>query len=400
MEEMLADTKNHCQPTQKLIRLYDAWGRGGAGLILSGHIMIDPTAMAAPADLLLSDDIGQFDEQIWHEWISLTKQNGAQFWFQINHPGRQLRKDVDVPAYGPSVVAMNMGRMSSMFGVPREMTEEHIQDVIHRFVRTAQKAEQLGVDGVQVHAAHGYLISSFLSPLSNQRKDRWGGSLENRSRLLFEVVKGIRKVVSPKFGVAVKINTADFQRGGFEEEDLFWVVQRLDRLGIDFVEVSGGNYESPAMAGHKQTQSTMAREAYFLKTAKALQDFSTMPIMVTGGIRHRETVDAVAESGDNFLVGVGTALGLIPDLVNRWERGEDPAPSVSKSWVLSDALSSAGKTMTVMCNLQLIANGWRTWHGLWPVLALLIAAVREQSGIKHYKRWAMPLLQKRNAELV
>jgi 2,4-dienoyl-CoA reductase-like NADH-dependent reductase (Old Yellow Enzyme family) len=152
------------------------------------------------------------------------------------------------PALAPSAVALEMGALSRQFAPPRAMTEADIEEVIARFIRSAELAERAGFSGVEIHAAHGYLLSQFLSPLSNRRDDRWGGSLHNRARLLLEIVQGVRATVSPTFAVAVKLNSADFQRGGFSPEDAR-VVEMLAPLGVDLVELSGGSYEAPAMTG-------------------------------------------------------------------------------------------------------------------------------------------------------
>lgn len=148
------------------------------------------------------------------------------------------------------------------------MTASDIADVERRFVTTAVLAERAGFTGVEIHAAHGYLLSQFLSPLSNRREDRWGGSLENRAWLLVDIVRGVRAAVSPAFAVAVKLNSADFQRGGFSPEDARAVVAMLAPLGVDLVELSGGSYEAPAMMGAARDGRTLAREAYFLEFAR------------------------------------------------------------------------------------------------------------------------------------
>jgi 2,4-dienoyl-CoA reductase-like NADH-dependent reductase (Old Yellow Enzyme family) len=170
-------------------------------------------------------------------------------WLQLSHPGRQVMKNMGQETWAPSPVALNLGSFSNMFGTPRAMTEQEIHEVIARFVKAAQIAEKTGFAGVQIHAAHGYLISQFLSPLTNQRDDDWGGPLENRARLLLETVAAVRGAVSPKFAVGVKLNSADFQRGGFDASEAKRVVEMLNDLSVDLVELSGGSYEAPAMQG-------------------------------------------------------------------------------------------------------------------------------------------------------
>jgi len=170
---------------------------------------------------------------------------------------------------------------------------------------------------VQIHAAHGYLLSQFLSPLTNLRRDRWGGSLENRARLLLEIVQGIRQQVGERFAVSVKLNSADFQRGGFSTDDAKAVVEMLNPLGVDLVELSGGSYEAPAMHGQARDGRTLAREAYFLEFAREIVSVARMPVMVTGGIRRYPVVEQVLGSGV-AVAGMATALAIDPDLPARW----------------------------------------------------------------------------------
>ncbi|SMR50250.1 unnamed protein product [Zymoseptoria tritici ST99CH_3D1] len=394
MQEGMANVAIHNQPSDAIVRLYEAWGTGGSGLILSGHVMLDPTALSSPGDILLAEDSGAFNEQLWRRWIATTQKDGAQFWFQVNHPGRQVQKGSGFPTYAPSEVALNMGAMSSAFEKPRAMTEDHIQDIIRRFTWTARKAEQLGASGVEIHAAHGYLISQFLNPNSNKRTDQWGGSLENRSRLLFEVVKAVRRETSGKFGVAVKINSSDFQKGGFTTEELLWVVEQLNTMGLDFLELSGGSYEQPAMSGFKgKAASTIAREAYFLEAAQELQATAKMPLMVTGGISHLSTLETVVNSSDNIIAGVGSALGYIPDLPNRWQRGEDPAPQVKPASWLPRPLQAVSKIMAVRYNMNRVGEDKKPWLNVWPVFGLIMCQIAELKHMKLYKQWAASLMK-------
>src|SRR6202043_1937053 len=199
---------------------------------------------------------------------------------------------------------------------------KEIEETRERFATTAGLAERAGFDGVEVHAAHGYLLSQFLSPLVNQREDQWGGTLENRARFLLDVVRAIRGVVCPSFAVAVKLNSADFQRGGFDAEDAARVIAMLEPLGVDLVELSGGSYESPAMSGRPADGRTAAREAYFLELAAQLAKTSPLPLMLTGGITRQETAEEVLASGV-ALIGMASAMAITPDLCSRWQEGRE-----------------------------------------------------------------------------
>ncbi|KAM3416804.1 hypothetical protein BST61_g8395 [Cercospora zeina] len=388
MEENMADVAHGNQPSEGLINLYRRWAEGGSGLVMSGHVMIDPRAMALPGDVLLAEDGPAQSEERWKEWVKAAKSNNTRFWLQINHPGRQIKKGSGLPTYAPSAVALDMGKLSNMFDLPLEMSESHILDVIQRFRWAAKKAEELGVDG--------YLLSQFLSPKSNRRTDRWGGSLENRARLLFEVIKAIRETVSPCFGVGVKINSADFQRGGFDSNDLKWTVEQMNDMKLDFVELSGGNYESPAMSGasqgdEKKSTRTIAREAYFIEAAQELKGIARIPLIVTGGITKLETANAVASSSDNILVGIATALGVIPDLPSRWAAGERPVLRLSNAWLLPRVLEFAARIACVQWNMANIGKNEPTWPGVWPAFALVWSFLLDRKQMAAYRKWVLPL---------
>ncbi|MCG6162174.1 hypothetical protein [Leptospira bandrabouensis] len=195
-------------------------------------------------------------------WADAGKSGGSKIWMQINHPGRQVFSVISETPVAPSAVKVHIpGRMfAKVFGTPRALTEDEIKKIIDRFIQAAVIAEKAGFDGVEVHAAHGYLINQFLSPLTNLREDQWGGSLENRARILLEIVNGIRASTRKEFGVGVKLNSADFQGGGFAEENAIQVIEMLNQCNLDLLEISGGNYQSPAMQGG-ESNGTSKREA-------------------------------------------------------------------------------------------------------------------------------------------
>ncbi|HET8871931.1 MAG TPA: NADH:flavin oxidoreductase/NADH oxidase family protein [Aquabacterium sp.] len=381
MEEGLGDASH--RPSDALIRLYERWSAGGAGMLISGNVMIDRRAMTGPGGVVLEDatELPRFAE-----WARAGRCHGAQFWMQINHPGRQVFADMGQVAWAPSAVPLQMGAMSRMFALPREMSERDIDEVIGRFVRTAELAEQAGFDGVEIHAAHGYLLSQFLSPLSNQRQDRWGGSLENRARILLEVVRQVRQRVSSTFGVAVKLNSADFQRGGFDVDDAKQVVLWLNELNVDFVELSGGSYEAPAMQGQTRDERTLAREAYFLDFAAQVAKVATMPLMVTGGIRRLAVAEEVRRSGV-ALIGIATALALRPDLPQTWARGEDPQPQLPPIGWKNKALLALATMALVRRNLHRIGAGKLASASLSPTWTVLTDRLRARRKTRQYRRW-------------
>ena len=381
MEENMADAEH--APSAALLQLYRAWADGGAGLILTGNVMIDRRAMTGPGGVVLEDPS---QLQAFRNWARIGRAKGAQFWLQLNHPGRQMMKNLGQETWAPSAVPLDLGKHSKMFATPKAMTEPDVHEVIARFVNAARLGEQAGFSGVQIHAAHGYLISQFLSPLTNRRTDRWGGSLENRARLLIETVKAVRAAVSPSFSVAVKLNSADFQRGGFDAADAKCVVGMLNELPVDLVELSGGSYEAPAMQGSARDGRTLAREAYFLEFARDIAAIAGMPVMVTGGIRRIGVVKKVLDSGI-AMAGIGTALAIKPDLPNAWRKGEDPRPQIAPiSWKSKPLASLAGMAV-VKFQLRRLSQGRKPNPGVSPFRALLVNQLRTASLTRRYRHW-------------
>ncbi|WP_321854710.1 NADH:flavin oxidoreductase/NADH oxidase family protein [Paraburkholderia tropica] len=390
MEENMADA--HHAPSAQLMRLYEAWAEGGAGLLITGNVMVDSRAMTGPGGVVLEND-RHLDA--FRQWARIGRSHGAQCWLQINHPGRQMRANLGQPTWAPSAVPLALGSMSKHFATPHAMTQAVIEDVIERFARTAQLAERAGFTGVEIHAAHGYLLSQFLSPLSNRRTDRWGGSLANRARLLLDIVKAVRAVVSPQFAVAVKLNSADFQRGGFSADDARGVVQWLNELDVDLVELSGGSYEAPAMQGDARDGRTLAREAYFAEFARDIRKIATMPVMVTGGIRRHAIAQQVVASGVD-MVGIGTALAIDPTLPRAWRAGRDAAPALAPIAWKNKPLASLANMAAVKFQLQRLSVGKRTDPNVSPLRALIVQQVAEAARTRRYRRWITQSRQAKN----
>ena len=381
MEENLADADQG--PSPELFRLYQAWAEGGAGMILTGNVMVDRRAMTGPGGVVL-EDARQLDK--FRQWARISRSHGAQVWMQLNHPGRQMQASLGQQTVAPSAVSLQLGGMSKMFAEPKPMSEADIAELIQRFATSAQLAEQAGFNGVQIHAAHGYLLSHFLSPLSNQRTDRWGGSLENRARVLVEVVKAVRAVVAPAFGVSVKLNSADFQRGGFDGADALKVVELLNELPVDLVELSGGSYEAPAMQGQARDGRTLAREAYFLEFASDIAKTARMPLMVTGGIRRLPVVEQVLASGV-AMAGIATALSIDPALPKRWQAGEASSPELAPINWKNKVFASLAYMAVVKFQLNQLSRGKQPKPDVSPLKALVLEQLKTLRRTRQYKRW-------------
>jgi 2,4-dienoyl-CoA reductase-like NADH-dependent reductase (Old Yellow Enzyme family) len=370
-------------PGPAIFELYRAWASGGTGLIITGNVMIDGRALTGPGGIVL--DAGTAIEP-FIEWSRVARSRGAQAWMQINHPGRQVRANMGEEAWAPSAVALDLGKHSKLFAMPRAMSEAEIAEIITRFADTATAAERAGFTGVEIHAAHGYLISQFLSPLTNRRDDRWGGSLANRVRLLLEVVKAVRTRVSPGFCVAVKLNSADFQRGGFSEDDARQVILWLNELPVDLVELSGGSYESPAMQGATADGRTLAREAYFLEFASKLAAVAKMPLMTTGGIRSMAVAEKVI-AGGVAIAGMATALALVPDLPAQWLAGKHPTGDTTPVRWKDKTMAALASMAMVKRRLWALGEGRSNRRAYSPLVSTVLMLARTQRLTRRYRQW-------------
>ncbi len=386
MEENMADRGQ--LPGEDLRRLYASWAAGGVGLILSGNVMIDPTALTGPGGVVLDE---RQPIEPFKAWARAAMRDGSQAWLQINHPGRQVFAAMGQEAVAPSAIGVDLGAYSHLFPVPRALDEADIAAIVARFATTARLAEAAGFSGVQIHAAHGYLISQFLSPLTNRRTDAWGGELHNRARLLLDVVKAVRAAVSPGFSVAVKLNSADFQKGGFEASDAVQVVRWLNELAVDLVELSGGSYESPAMQG--------APQAAALRCAKPT--FSTLPATSARWRGCRSWSPAASAAAPSpkpallpsegrpgvAMVGIASALAFEPDLPERWKRGEALDVDIPRVVWRNKAYASLAKMAVVKLQLRRLGKGQRPKPDASPLLALIRQQIITKRRTRLYRAW-------------
>ena len=238
---------------------------------------------------------------------------------QLNHPGKQIPKFLCDEPVAPSAISLGRG-LEKGFNTPRELKETDIHDIINKFALSAKLAKQAGFTGVQIHGAHGYLVSQFLSSRHNQRQDQWGGSLENRLRFVVEVYQAIRREVGNDFPMGIKLNSADFMKGGFTEDESMQVVQALSANGIDLIEISGGTYESPSMMGDKEKPvkaSTVKREAYFLDYMEKVRKLVDTPLVVTGGFRSAPAMNEALSTSATDFIGIARTMAVDPDFPNK-----------------------------------------------------------------------------------
>jgi 2,4-dienoyl-CoA reductase-like NADH-dependent reductase (Old Yellow Enzyme family) len=345
--------------------------------------MVDGRYLERAGNVVVEDSSGI---AALRNWADAVHQSGSQLWAQISHPGRQCPRLVNLTPLAPSAVQLDV---IGNFGKPREATEADIQDVIARFASTAGILKDSGFEGVQIHAAHGYLLSQFLSPRTNLRTDGWGGSLEQRARLLLAVVAAVRKQVGATYPIAVKLNSSDFVKGGFTLDECVRVVQWLSDAGVDLLEVSGGTYEQlEFFKGHDESEirdSTRQREAMFLEYAKSIKKVATMPIMVTGGFRTLAGMEAALQGGHTDMIGLARPFCLDPDLPQRMMAGKLPElPVPEDRLVLGKGYWGPNSTSSAMRSLNNLAQAGWYYHqidqlsaaqtsqpGLSPLRALL-----------------------------
>ncbi|WP_435252428.1 NADH:flavin oxidoreductase/NADH oxidase family protein [Streptomyces tendae] len=381
MEELLAEPGQ--LPGDVLSTLYRRLAVGGAGLLITGHVMIDRRAVAQPGDVVLEEDTPLAP---FRDWAAAGQSAGGQVWMQINHPGRVVPKDLSRTTWAPSAVPIDVGGLSGMYPTPRAMTALEIDETVERFAVTARRAREAGFDGVEIHAAHGYLLSQFLSPLVNRRDDRWGGSLPNRARLLLDVVAAVRERADAGFAVAVKLNSADFQRGGFDSDDARDVIKMLADAGADLVELSGGSIESLATAGFPADGRTLAREAYFLALAEQLLATSPLPLMLTGGIRRRAVAQQVIDSGVE-VAGVATALAIDPALPGQWLAGRDARAEPPRTRLRNKTLAAAAVQALTSRRLARLGRGKSSGPPYSPAVSLVLERLVRGRRRRGYLKW-------------
>lgn len=302
MTERIA--KSDHAPHEGHMNLYSAWAKGGPGLIVTGNVIVDRTHMEAPGNMVL-DDSHCLDA--YKELARTAKSNGSNIWMQLNHPGPQSPRSLTPEPVAPSAVP---ARKPEFFCTPRALTSAEIDQIVEQFAFTALMAKNTGFDGVQVHASYGYLLSSFLSPRTNQRTDQWGGSLENRTRLLRTIVRSIRENTGTGFALCVRLNVSDYLPNGFTMPEAIETVKWLESDGVDLVDLSGGSYDRSISFERKYRHPT--REDLFTNIAKQVKKEVSIPIMITGTLRSGEYMNSIIEKG--WVDAVGLARPVLCDV--------------------------------------------------------------------------------------
>lgn len=312
MSEAMGNGK--LSPKKEISHLYSLWDEGEIGLVITGNVMVDANALAEPGNIVFDKNV---DMNILKEWAEKGQEKGSRVIVQINHPGRQTPKTICKEPVAPSAIALGE-RFRKSFNIPRELTNSEVKELVKKFGKAALISKEAGFSGVQIHGAHGYLISQFLSPLSNQRKDEYGGSLENRMRFLKEIYLEIRKEVGNDFTVGLKINSEDFSEGGFNADESIEVIKEMDNLGIDFVEISGGSYENPKMASPTEKGKD---NIFFIEHTKRVKKEVSCKVVLTGGIRFVESMKNILDENISDFIGIGRPLAMHVDMIKKIKDG-------------------------------------------------------------------------------
>lgn len=302
------------QPKKNIATLYKRWAEGGTGLIITGNIMVDPKGTAEPGNIVFDKNSNM---EILKDWAKQGQQHGAKVMVQLNHPGKQVPKTIAKETVAPSTIPLGNG-LNKLFSTPRALTTSEVEELVQKFVTSAKVAKEAGFSGVQIHAAHGYLISQFLSPHDNRRTDKYGGSLENRMRFLKEIYLGMREELGKDFTIGIKINSTDFKEDGLTEEDSLKTIIELANLGLDFVEISGGTYERPAMMG---ATSKSTNQVFFAEYSKKLKQKIEIPVVVTGGIRSINAMNTLLNDNTTDFIGIARPLTIDPNISNKIKQG-------------------------------------------------------------------------------
>jgi len=315
------------QPNKYIYRLYGQWAKSSFGLILTGNVQVDARYPGLMTDLMITNK-NDIDLDKWKQYASVCQSHGTPAIVQLCHAGRQSaigKRPFRQPAIAPSPIPMSIGDgfiaktvQRFLIGTPKEMSREDIDEAVQKFIDAAEIMCKAGFSGVEIHGSHGYLVSSFLSPKTNQRTDEYGATAKDRMKFLFRIVDGIRALVPSTFAIGVKLNSADFSTGGLTEDEAQDQIRWINEHGgFDFIEISGGTYEAPVMMGvndANRSERTRRREAYFIEFAAKVRHLTSIPLIVTGGFRSRIGMNDAIRSNACDLVGIGRPICVQFDL--------------------------------------------------------------------------------------
>ncbi len=324
------------RPTERLVQFYKKLARGGVALIITGYTFVRPEGKQLPGKMgIHTDDFAPEMKQI----TKAVHEEGGRICVQLVHAGGQT----DSANAGQQPLAPSAIKVEQFAETPKEMSKKDIDEVIEAFGEGARRAKGCGFDAVQLHGAHGYLINQFLSPLTNNREDEYGGSIENRCRFMQEVYRTVRKTCGASYPVMIKLNGSDFLEGGLEISDAVYAAKMLDKEGIDAIEVSGGTPASGEKGAIRTKIVKAEQEAYNLELAKEVRKAVSCPVMLVGGFRSRDVIEKVLNSGVSDYISLARPFIREPGLAKRWETGDmEPARCISCNGCFKPGLKEGG----------------------------------------------------------
>ncbi|MDH3328942.1 MAG: NADH:flavin oxidoreductase [Desulfobulbaceae bacterium] len=324
------------EPTLKLSDFYRTLAEGGVGLIITGFAFVRREGKQLPGKMGIHRD--DFADS-FKNMTSAVHNAGGKIAVQLVHAGGQT----DSENAGRQPLAPSSVRVAQFPEMPQEISQDEIKIIVAAFGESARRAKKWGFDAVQIHGAHGYLVNQFLSPLTNRRTDQYGGSLENRSRFLFEVYNSIREAVGRDYPVMIKLNATDNLKGGLEAGDALAVAQKLSESGIDAIEISAGTPASGDESPARTKIDNPKKEAYHLDLARKIKEAVHCPVMVVGGIRSYEVAEKVIQDQGVDYVSMARPLIREPNLPGRWMSGDrSPAACISCNGCFMPGLKEGG----------------------------------------------------------
>uniref|UniRef100_A0A914P943 NADH:flavin oxidoreductase/NADH oxidase N-terminal domain-containing protein n=1 Tax=Panagrolaimus davidi TaxID=227884 RepID=A0A914P943_9BILA len=363
------------------VNLYEKWAAGGFGIVVTGNIMVDQMHLESPGNTIITKELDlPHRREIWKNLASKAKQHGTLIIAQISHAGRQTALIVNQHPFSSSDVQLKRDAYGREYGVPIALTEEQIKtEIIEKFVYTSKVLYECGFDGVELHGAHGYLIAQFLSRTTNKRTDKYGGSPQNRARIVTEIYEAIRKEipVSTGFIVGIKLNSVEFQREGLTNEEAIQIAKEIDNVGFDFIELSGGTYE--AMGFSHKKKSTIAREAFFLEFAEKIKlAIKSAVVYLTGGFRTVPGMVKAVECKGTDGIGLGRPITQDMDFPIKILNGT--VHSAIQSPFGDDLLSNG-----LSCNCQMAQAGLFPYSPDKP-LTDGVMDITDEKTLKEFKR--------------
>jgi 2,4-dienoyl-CoA reductase-like NADH-dependent reductase (Old Yellow Enzyme family) len=337
MSDSLGDGEGN--PTQAQIRLYEKWAKGGVGISFVGEVQCDPRFPEKPGNLVLGE---HSNLKLLRELTQRSVIDGAHLWAQIGHAGALTPSSISQPV-GPS--ALNLEGLTCL-----EMSLDEIKQLPEKYAKSALLAKKVGFSGVHIHAGHGFLLSQFLSPLFNHRTDNYGGSIENRCRIILEIIEAVRNAVGDLFPIGIRINSSDQMEGGLSEADALKAIRLLDKTSLDLIDISGGTY----FPGVKGSSEGVSKGPYFVHFAEQAKQITQIPLMVTGGFTHSAQAVEVINKGFADVIGLGRSMVIEPRLADRWLNEAEYNPTFPRF----ESLPPGGLTAWYTMRLTAIGEDW------------------------------------------